>query len=96
MGDGRNVVDLPRVGAAASVVSATRAELAAAGRLDHYLGQAALAAAERLDSSRAVQGYAATLKEYRDTMREAMADVEQHADTADVLRAAALRVIGGA
>ena len=96
MGDGRNVVGLPRVGAISSVVAATRTELAAAGRLDNYLGQAALAAAERLDGSRAVQGYAAMLKEYRDTMREAVADVEQHADTADELRTAALRLIGGA
>jgi len=90
------VVQLHAGGGVASVVASTRAALSEAGRGDTYLGQAALAAAERLDGARAVNGYAAVLKEYRDTMREAMADVEQHADTADELRAAALRVIGGA
>src|SRR6266702_1836388 len=85
------VVQLHAGGAVASVVASTRAALSEAGRRDTYLGQAALAAAERLDGARAVNGYAAVLKEYRDTMREAIADVEQHADTADELRAAALR-----
>jgi hypothetical protein len=54
-----------------------------------------MAAAERLDSSRAVQGYSGLLKEYRDTMREAMADVERDADTADQIREAALKLITG-
>jgi len=90
------VVALPRQSEAASVVAATRAELAAVGRLETHLGQAALAAADRLDTSRAVQGYSGLLKEYRDTMREAMRDVEQHADAADQIREAALRLIAGA
>lgn len=89
------VVRLDVEGAVSSVAAATRAELAAAGRLETSLGQAAMAAAIRLDASRAVQGYAAMLKEYRDTMREAMADVEAKADTADELREAALRLISG-
>lgn len=91
-----NVVDLPGTQAAASVVTATRAELAASGRLDSHLGQAALALADRIDNARAVMGFAAMVKELRDTMREAVKDVEQRSDTADQIRESALRLIGGA
>ena len=43
-----------------------------------------------------VDVFAALVRELRDTMVEAVKDVEQHADTADELRTAALRLIGGA
>jgi hypothetical protein len=88
------VVNLPVK--VSNVVAATRAELEAADQLSTHLGQAALALAERIDNATAVMGFAALVRELRDTMVEAVKDVEQHADTADVLRAAALRVIGGA
>lgn len=88
-----DVVHLPGRGDAASVVSATRAELAEAGRLDTHLGQAALALAERIDNAKAVMGFAALVKELRDTMQAALANVEREADTADEIREAALKLI---
>jgi hypothetical protein len=89
-----NVVDLPGKTAAASVVTATRAELVKADRLGTHLGQAALALAERIDKSQAVMGFAALVKELRETMAEAVKDVEQRSDTADQIRESALRLIG--
>lgn len=95
--DDGNVVNLPGQQAVASVVAASRAELAAAGRLDTHLGQAALALAERIDNARAVMGFAAMVKELRDTMREAMEDVDVHDDDAlKQIQADALRLIAGA
>jgi hypothetical protein len=88
------VVDLPHNPGAASVVSTTRAELAAVDRLNTSLGQAAVALAERIDNARAVMGFAALVKELRDTMREAMKDVEDDSDALDEIRAsAALKLI---
>lgn len=91
-----NVVDMPGAAGVASVVTATRAELAAAGRLDSHLGQSALALADRIDNARAVMGFAALVNELRETMAEAVKDVEQRSDTADQIRESALRLIGGA
>ena len=88
------VVDLPVK--PSSVVAVTRAELEVVGRLNTHLGQAALAAADRIENSRAINGFAALLKEYRDTMREAMADVEHDSDALDEIRSsAALKLISG-
>jgi hypothetical protein len=84
-----NVVDLPGSQAAGSVVAATRSELAEAGRLGTHLGQAALALADRIDNARAVMGFAALVKELRDTMRQAMEDVQHDEDALDQIRAAA-------
>ena len=93
---GGNVVDLPGGAVAASVVAATRVELAAAGRLSTHLGQAALALADRIDNARAVMGFAALVKEYRDTMRVALEDVEVNDDGAlSKIQADALRLIAG-
>jgi hypothetical protein len=41
-------------------------------------------------------GFAALVRELRDTMVEAVKDVEEHADAADAIRAAALRLLGAA
>jgi hypothetical protein len=70
-----------------STVSAVRAALEAGGRLDTYLGAAALALAERVDSSTAVMGFAALVKELRVTMDAAMAGVTTAVDPVDELRA---------
>jgi len=68
-------------------VEAVRAELEAAGRVDTYLGRAALALAVRIDYSTAVMGFAALVKELRATMQAATEGVVVAADPIDELRA---------
>jgi hypothetical protein len=69
-----------------SAVEAVTAELEAAGRLETYLGASALALAERIDSSTAVMGFAALVKELRFTMEAALAGAVVVADPVDELR----------
>ena len=69
-----------------SAVAAVTSELEAAGRLETYLGASALALAERIDSSTAVMGFAALVKELRSTMEAALAGVVVAADPVDELR----------
>jgi gamma-glutamyl phosphate reductase len=69
-----------------SAVAAVTSDLEAAGRLETYLGAAALALAERIDSSTAVMGFAALVKELRSTMDAALAGVVVAADPVDELR----------
>lgn len=73
-------------GTESGTAARVRAELDAAGRLETYLGAAALALAERIDESTAVMGFAALVKELRSTMDAAMAGVQQAADPVDELR----------
>lgn len=68
-------------------VRSVRAELAAAGREETYLGAAALAIAARIDESTAVMGFAALVKELRATMAEAMQGVQVTDSRLDELRA---------
>lgn len=81
-----------------STVEAVRAELVAAGRADSYLGRAALALAYRVDTSTAVMGFAALVKELRATMDAATGDVTSAGDPVDELRARRDRILraGGA
>lgn len=80
-----------------SVAGAAASELRAVGRLDSSLGQAALALAARIDNSNAVNGYAALVKEYRETMAEALKDVSANdSDALDEIQEAALRLLHGA
>lgn len=91
------VVQFPSNGTVSGTVEAARTELAAAGRLGTHLGQAALALAARIDTSTAVNGYASLVKEFRDTMVEALKGVEQEAsDVLDEIQEAALRLLRGA
>jgi len=76
-----------RSGQGSGTLDAVRFELTAAGRLDSWLGQAALSLAERIDASTAVMGYAALIKELRSTMDAALAGAETVADPLDELRA---------
>ena len=77
------------------VVGATRAELEAACRVDTVLGQAALKLAERIDSSTAVMGFAALVRELRETMVEAVRDAEQRSDALDEIQQRALELLRG-
>lgn len=70
-----------------STVDAVRAELTDAGRIDTFLGRAALALAARIDSATAVMGFAALVKELRATMAAATEGVAVAADPVDELRA---------
>lgn len=71
----------------ASTSKSVRAQLEQAGRSETYLGQAAIALAERIDSSRSVMGFAALVKELRVTMDAALAGVKVAEDPIDELRA---------
>lgn len=71
-------------GLSASVM--VRRDLEAAGRLHTYLGACALALAERIDSSTAVMGFAALVKQLESTMAAATAGVKVVADPVDELR----------
>jgi hypothetical protein len=73
--------------AAVGTVASVRAELEAAGRVDTYLGSAALALAERIDRSTAVMGFAALVKELRSTMAAALSGAAVAADPLDELAA---------
>jgi hypothetical protein len=53
-------------------LDAVKAELERAGRLDTYLGAAAVMLAERIDTSNAVMGFAALVAELRRTMDAAL------------------------
>ncbi len=79
----RRNVEEPAGGATAAAV---RAELEAAGRLHTYLGAAALSLADRVDSTTAVVGFPALVKELRATMDAALSGAEQVADPLDELR----------
>lgn len=70
-----------------TTTSRVRAELEAAGRLETYLGAAALALADRVDNATAVMGFAALVKELRSTMTAAMAGVQAAADPIDEVKA---------
>jgi len=70
-----------------STVATVRRQLEAAGRLDTYLGSAAVQLAHRIDQSTAVMGFAALVKELRSTMDAAMAGVQVADDPIDELRA---------
>lgn len=83
--------ELERPGTAAMV----RVELEAAGRAETYLGAAAVALAERIDSATAVMGFAALVKELRSTMDAALAGVERTADVVDEVKAARDRKLAG-
>jgi len=72
-----------------------RVELEAAGRAETYLGAAAVALAERIDSATAVMGFAALVKELRSTMDAALAGVERTADVVDEVKAARDRKLAG-
>jgi hypothetical protein len=73
----------PGQGTAAQV----RAQLESAGRLETYLGAAAIALAERIDSATAVMGFAALVKELRSTMDAALAGVQREASPLDEIKA---------
>jgi hypothetical protein len=77
----------PNTAKGGETVAAVRAELAAAGREETYLGAAALAVAARIDESTAVMGFAALVKELRATMAEAMRGVQVADSRLDELRA---------
>lgn len=85
------IVDHPAVHAEAenvpesSSVASTRAELKAAGRLDTYLGSAAMRLAEKMDQANQLMGYAPLVKEYRATMVEALKGAARQADELDEL-----------
>lgn len=64
-----------------------RTELEAAGRLETWQGAAALALAERIDSSTAVMGFAALVKQLEATMKGALDGAKVAADPVDELRA---------
>lgn len=67
---------------------ACQAALLAAGRVDSYLGAAALALAEQVDrSGLPTAGYAALVKELRATMTAALQDTHRAPDQLDELRA---------
>jgi len=82
-----SAASVDRLGTAGTTVEAVRAELEAAGRVDTYLGRAALALAVRIDESTAVMGFAALVKELRATMQAATEGVVVAADPIDELRA---------
>jgi hypothetical protein len=70
-----------------AVLTATRAELTAAGRLNTYLGATALVLAERIDQSTGGTGLASLARQLRQTMSAALAGVKVTADPLDQLRA---------
>lgn len=72
---------------ARDTVTQVQAELVRAGRLDSYLGSAALALAARIDSATAVMGFASLVKELRSTMQAATAGVAKAADPVDEVKA---------
>lgn len=87
---------VPATGAmGTSNVTAVTAELESAGRLDTWLGAAALSIAQRMDKSTAVMGYAALVKELRSTMDAALAGVKVAADPVDELRSRRDRKFAG-
>lgn len=100
-----NVVHLGRAGgadansidAADSVESATRAELAAAGRLETALGRAAVAIAARVDAAGAGEtgaGFRALVDGHRAALAEAMKDAEREQDAVEAIRtSAALKLV---
>lgn len=67
-------------------VASVRAELEACGRLDGFLGAAALQLAERIDQATAVMGFAALVKELRATMAQATDGVAREQDPIDELK----------
>lgn len=68
------------------MVAATRKELEGAGRLDSSLGQAALAAAARVDANHETgSALAALLREHRAIMGEALKGAPTQADRLDEL-----------
>lgn len=78
-----------------SVVAVTTKQLEEAGRLDTYLGAAALVAAARLDETADTgSAVAALLREFRVAMAEALAG-QQHADGLDEVRQARERRLAG-
>jgi hypothetical protein len=83
----RHVAVLPPA-ADVSTVAAVRAELVRASRVDTYLGRAALALADRIDSASAVMGFAALVKQLQSTMDAALEGVPAAADPLDEVRAA--------
>ena len=68
--------------------AAVMAELEAAGRVETVLGAAALALAERIDSSTAVMGFAPLVKELRSTMEAALEGSQTRVTKLTELRAA--------
>lgn len=89
---------LDRPATVGTTVEAVRAELEAAGRVDSYLGRAALALALRVDTSTAVMGFGALVKELRATMDAATGGFTIAGDPVDELRARRDRILraGGA
>lgn len=78
----------PRDGGVPRLVTATRAELEDAGRLDTVLGQQAMALAERIASPHETGAAVASLsKELRAVMEAALDGVATKADPLDELRA---------
>lgn len=74
---------------------AVRAQLVAAGRSGTYLGAAAIKLAERIDSSTAVMGFAALVKQLEATMGAALAGVKVADDPVDEVRALRDRKLAG-
>lgn len=72
-----------------AVVTAARAELVAAGRLESAAGQVVMALARRIDGAEGETGaaMAALVKEFRAALAEAVDHAEQAADPIDELRA---------
>lgn len=70
---------------AVTTAGQVRAELERSGRLDTYLGAAALQLAERIDSATAVMGFAALVKELRSTMDAALVGAARAPDLVDEL-----------
>lgn len=94
--DGSDGSYLPGLSADRPVYKATLEQLQAASREDTFAGRLALDFALRIDNSVGVTGMPQMSKELRDLVAEAVKDAEQSDDTADQLRAAALRLLNGA
>lgn len=81
--------DTPGARPGAGLEQATRGELAAAGRAETAVGQAAVVLAHRIDRGTTETGasLAAMVREYRATLAEALRETEQSTDPLDELRA---------
>lgn len=78
-----------------STVATVTRQLEMTGRLDTYLGAAAVQLAQRIDASTAVMGFAALVKELRSTMDAALEGVQVADDPLDELRARRDRKLTG-
>lgn len=82
--------------AVSGMVAASRRELEEAGRLESSLGQAALAAAARIDANHETgSAMAALLREHRAIMAEALKGAKSKADALDELAERRRRRVSG-